>query len=86
MRSFLPYFRARFHKELEEKQFRIYVGDSLHLIPQQKAIAKKYSEMSIQVGKKREKEKTGDEIAIEVVMRLGLKHRDFSKEKEGDSI
>lgn len=84
MRLFLPYFQSRFQQEIERKQFMAYVGDSLFYLPQQKYIGKKYSDLAFIAEKKVEVDnRSGDEIAADVIKRLGLKFRD-QEEKEGD--
>ena len=52
-----------------EEAYRIYVTESLSLAPQQKYLKKGYRELLSEGPKE---EKTGDEIALEVILGAGL--------------
>ena len=64
------YVFSKYKKNQQETLFKDYVSNSLRLIPQNKYIKKTYSELLTP-----EKEKTGEEIVIDIITRHGLKVR-----------
>lgn len=72
-KPFMRYVAARFNEKQRDIAYRIFVTESLKLIPQKKYLTVSY-ENTI---RKRIKEtnKSGDEIAIEVMRKNGLKFR-----------
>ena len=68
----MRYAKARLDKEYRDEAYRIYVTDSIHLLGKNTGsyISKRYSEM---FNAPSEPQKTGDEIAEEIVNKYGLK-------------
>lgn len=65
----MRYVMARYKMEQRELAYRIFVTDSLQLAPQNKYIVTRYED-SIKTKKK--DNRTGDEIAADVIKRAGL--------------
>lgn len=65
----MRYVVARYKMEQREMAYRIFVTDSLQLIPQNKYLTTRYKD-SIKTKKK--DNRTGDEIAADVIKRAGL--------------
>jgi hypothetical protein len=61
---------VKFKRDQRDELFKEYVTNSLRLIPQSKYISKTYHELLTP-----EKEKTGEEIVIDIITRHGLKVR-----------
>lgn len=68
----MRYVKARLEKEQRDEAYRIFVCDSLQLMPQNKYLAKRYSDL---IKKDKEPQKSGDEIALDIMSRAGLKWR-----------
>ena len=68
----MRYVKARLEKEQRDEAYRIFVCDSLQLMPQNKYLAKRYSDL---IKKDKEPQKSGDEIALDIISRAGLKWR-----------
>lgn len=66
----MRYVKARLEKEQRDEAYRIFVCDSLQLMPQNKYLAKRYSDL---IKKDKEPQKSGDEIALDIMSRAGLK-------------
>lgn len=66
----MRYVVARYNQEQRETAYRIFVTESLALIPQNKYLQNKYIDM-IQI--KHTDNRSGDEIARDVINRIGLK-------------
>ena len=64
---------AEHNKRNEERLFRGYVGDLLMIIVEGKTATVNYRYADLIERPKQEKQKTADEIAIEVITRAGLK-------------
>ena len=60
---------ARIWAEVETEAYRNYIADALWVIPQNKAISKRYSELMNGLVVE---QKSGDEIAAEVIKNAGL--------------
>ena len=61
---------ARYNKMDEERAFHIYIADSLYYHGQNMILTKRFSELDKKVAVDN---RTGDEVANEVIKRLGLK-------------
>lgn len=68
----MRYVKARLEKEQRDEAYRIFVCDSLQLMPQNKYISKRYSDL---INKDKEPQKSGDEIVLDIMSRAGLKWR-----------
>lgn len=68
----MRYVKARLEKEQRDEAYRIFVCDSLQLMPQNKYLAKRYSDL---IKKDKESQKSGDEIVLDIMSRAGLKWR-----------
>lgn len=64
----MRYVEARIEEFNRDEAYRIFVTTSLQLAPQQKYLTKGYSELL-----ERKEEKSGDEIAVEIMQKAGLK-------------
>lgn len=73
MDLFLRYVTARFKQERREETYRIYLSETLRLLPQRKGFKKSYEEIISQTEKKTEDTRTGKEVAEEVAERMGIK-------------
>lgn len=62
---------SRLDTERQDSAYRFYVCTSLQLAPQGKNLVKSYNEFLDDI-KNPKKEKTGDEIAIEILTKLGV--------------
>lgn len=71
MHPFFCYLDARDRAHARDEAFRVYVAESLRLAPQNRALAKSYAEVIASLGE-RPDTRTGDEIAADVITRLGL--------------
>ena len=67
----MRYVEARFEEYSREEAYRIYISRSLQLAPQMKFIPKPFYE--IIHPEPEQEEKTGDEIAADIMTRAGLK-------------
>lgn len=63
------YLLAEFEAAEEERVFRIYVADSINMLPQRRRFTRPYSD---RYRNEPEDDRTGDEIAQDVIERLGL--------------
>lgn len=59
---------ARLDQENRDEAYRVFVTESLKLIPQNKYLTARYDD----VLKQKVENKTGEEIAIDVIKRAGL--------------
>ena len=66
----MRYVEARLDEYNREEAYRIYVSNSLQLIPQNKYIGISYLDM---LNTKKEDQKTGDDIIMDIMNRAGLK-------------
>ena len=66
----MRYVEARIDEHFREEAYRIYVTKSLQLAPQYKWLQKDYYDS---LDRNREEEKSGDEIACDVISKAGLK-------------
>lgn len=66
----MRYVKVRYNDYLKEYMFRIYMTDSIQLSIENKKLAKRYAEL---VNPQPQDDRTGDEIAKDVIERLGLK-------------
>lgn len=66
----MRYVLARFKKESIDKAYRIFVTDALDYIPQNKYHTTRFADI---VYFKNEDTRTGDEIALDVIKKAGLK-------------
>lgn len=66
----MRYVEARLTRDNRDSVYRIYVTDALQGIPQQKFSNKRYIDLIQPV---KVDTRTGDEIAAEVIKKLGLK-------------
>ena len=71
MHPFFCYLDARDRAHLRDEAFRVYVAESLRLAPQGRALVKPYAEVVASLGE-RPDTRTGEEIAADVITRLGL--------------
>lgn len=67
----MRYVLARLEKEEREQAYRFYVTKGLQLVPQNKWITMDYMELLNPQAV--EKPKSGDEIALDIISRAGLK-------------
>lgn len=58
----------------EERAYRIYVTDSLYFAGQGKALVKRYADLANTTHEEILDDRTGDEIARDVIERCGLKY------------
>lgn len=65
----MRYVTARFNNEQRELAYRIYVTDSLQLIPQNSYRTQRFYDLT----EKEVDNRTGDEIALDVIKKAGLK-------------
>ena len=61
---------ARFKQMMEDRAWRCYVADSLQMLPENKHFVEKYS---TRYAPKPADDRPGDEIAADVIQKLGLK-------------
>jgi len=66
----LRYLQAKKKAQEEELAYRVYVSDALFYYPQNKGLTVRYYDL---IFPKKEDTRTGDEIALSVISRLGLK-------------
>lgn len=66
----MRYVIARLEDETREMAYRIYVTKSLQLAPQGKALTINYTDILKPAPE--EEQKTGEEIAIDIIKRAGL--------------
>lgn len=66
----MRYVKARYEEYQRTMAYRIFVTDSLQLAPQNKYRTQRFCDM---IYPKKEDTRTGDEVALDVIMRLGLK-------------
>lgn len=74
VRPFLCYVRARDRAHAREEAWRAYVSEALRLAPQNKCLTRSYGEVLSRVmgPAPREDRRSGDEIAADVIGRIGL--------------
>lgn len=65
----MRYVAARYKEEQRELAYRIFVTESLKLIPQNKYLTIEYNDVITN----NKDDRTGDEIANDVIKRIGLK-------------
>lgn len=65
----MRYVRARYEEQQRELAYRIFVTDSLQNIPQNKYLTVRYKDL---IYPKKEDTRTGDEVALQVITKLGL--------------
>jgi len=65
----LRYVRAREYAEFETRTYREYVAESIRIYGENKRITTRWIDV---IRKQKEDTRTGDEIAADVVSRLGL--------------
>jgi len=68
---FLHYVRSAIEKDTEEYAFKVYMTDSVQMVGEQKHITKRWCEFVEDI-KKPVDDRSGDEVAAEVIMRLSL--------------
>lgn len=73
----MRYVLARFNKEARERAYRIYICESLFAHGENKRLSMHYADM-IKRGNRKVDNRTGDEIAIDVIQRFGLRIEDES--------
>lgn len=67
----MRYVKAKYKEKQEELAYRIYVTDTLYYQSDNKRLTKRYLDL---ISKPQKKDtRTGDEIAVDVINRLGLK-------------
>lgn len=66
----MRYVNARYEELKRGEAYRIYVTDSLNLQGQNKYLSMRYYDM---INPKPNDERTGDEIALEVIKKAGIK-------------
>lgn len=71
MRPFFQYMTARIKEAHKEQTFRTYISDTLYYHERQMALTVRYGEL-LNNGPKADN-RSGDEIAKDVITRLGLK-------------
>lgn len=71
MHPFFCYLDARDRAHSRDEVFRAYVTESFRLALQNKMLARPYAEVIASLGE-RPDTRTGDEIAADVISRLGL--------------
>lgn len=64
---------ARFEKEQREEAYRIYITDSIYFYARKQALDYRYSELFV---KKNIDNRTGDEVASDIINRIGLRFKD----------
>lgn len=62
---------ARYVEYQKEMAYRYYLTDAVNYINQGKYLGRRFAEID-KVGKNAQPEKTGDEIAADIISRLGL--------------
>lgn len=72
----MRYVEARVEQNYRDEAYRIYVTDSLQNIPQEKYLSKRYYDIICPIQDNR----SGDEIAADVINKLGLQ---FKKQEKG---
>lgn len=65
----MRYVEARFESFVRDEAYRIYVTRSLQLAPQNQYLTASYADI---VQKKYADERSGDEIAMDIITRAGL--------------
>lgn len=71
MHPFFCYLDARDRAHTRDEAFRVYVTESFRLAQQHRELAKTYAEVVASL-MERPDTRTGDEIAADVITRLGL--------------
>lgn len=71
MHPFFCYLDARDRAHARDEAYRVYVSEALRLAPQGRALARPWAEVAASVGRPRDT-RSGDEIAADVISRLGL--------------
>ena len=69
----MRYVKALIDKNNREEAYRIYVTKSLQLIPQNKMLSVSYTDL---LKPQVRETKNGDEIAIDIISRFGLKFKE----------
>lgn len=74
VRPFLCYVRARDRAHARDEAWRAYVSEALRLAPQGRCLTRSYGEVLSRVmdPAPREDRRSGDEIAADVIGRIGL--------------
>lgn len=67
---FLSYVKAAIEQDVEEYAYRVYMTDAAQLTPQSKYLTVRWAEL---VDRKPVDERSGDEIAADIIARAGLK-------------
>lgn len=80
LKTFLPFFHAKLEKSIQEAQFRVYITDALYYAPRNQWMSKRFVEL-IDEPKKPKDNRSGDEVAAEVIKRLGLKFKNNTEGK-----
>lgn len=70
MKLFMRYVMARFKEYQRELAYRVYISDSLFYYGQQKQLTKRWSDIAYP---KPVDKRSGDEIALEVIKKAGLR-------------
>lgn len=65
----MRYVMARYRTDIRDMTYRFYMSDCLNLVNQRKYMTVRFADM---VYKKPEPQKSGDEIAREVISKAGL--------------
>lgn len=65
----MRYVEARVEQNYRDEAYRIYITDSLQNIPQDKYLSKRYYDIMHPINDDR----SGDEIAADVITKIGLK-------------
>lgn len=68
----MRYVKARIEEYQRELTYRIYVTDSLRLMPQDKYLPKRYVELLPELNTPEDK-RTAEEIALDVISAAGLR-------------
>lgn len=72
--------RAAIERDSEEYAFKVYMTDSIQIVGEQKHITKRWCELVEDI-KKPVDDRSGDEVAAEVIMRLGLIPKGVNEDK-----
>ena len=65
----MRYVLARLSQDRREETYRIFVTESLRLIPQDRYLTKRYTEI---VNPQPQDKRTGDEVVMDIIERAGL--------------
>lgn len=80
----MRYVLSTYKREQKENAYRIYVTDSLQTAPQNKYVGYRWADLF----NKRENNdgRSGDEIAAEVITKVGLSFKEYSNESNNEII